>query len=310
LKLLTHTEVDKGKWERLLLSSLVTSIYNTSWYLDASYPHWQALVWEKEGRYVAAMILPIRRILFFKLVQQPYFVQQTGLIWEKGTLPSSFLNDFIELGFYKRFVFLRISFNSLLLNELIPFESKCLHVQVRKNFVLDLGRSYQDIYQGFNDNRKRNLKKAISKGLACELTFSFDEALEVYKNVPGYARIKETGFAALKRVYKRALELQLAELYVCKDEKGKPLAYTLFVRFEKRLYYLFGAMTEEGKSSSAISLAFDTVIKKYAGQEMVLDFEGGSVEGIGAYFASFGAVEEVYPQLTYQHPLLRHRLFS
>ena len=57
-------------------------------------------------------------------------------------------------------------------------------------------------------------------------------------------------------------------------------------------------MNETGKKHSAMSLIFDFVINKYCNQDYILDFEGGNLQGIGTYFASFGAIPEEYYSFT------------
>lgn len=279
------------------------SLYCLSWYLDEVYPNWQALIWQTNGEYMAAIPLPTKEIAFLRWVEIPYYVQQTGLIYRKDRLPEDYLKEFFSSDFQKRYVSFNMAFASSLhqlLENLVgaPIWQKTL----RKNFLLALNSPYESLFSQFNENRKRNLKKAAKNGWVCETTTDMGAALEMYTTfqVPLQKDAKVKAFGTILGIYAASQKRGLAELYQVKDGKSAAvLAYSLFVRFEKRIYFLFGATNDKGRESSASSLPFDYVIRKYAGQDITLDFEGGNLQGIGQYFASFGAKPEEYLSLSY-----------
>lgn len=299
---LRHHQIDKSKWDALVEASDSPLIYTASWYLDVAYPKWQALVWEEGEKYVSAIPLPIKRLFFWEWVQVPYFVQQTGLIVRKEHDPFFFLRSFFEEKLYRRFMGVHLSFRSALLPIVESLHIKEGNVVKKKNFLLPLSSPYSILSSHYNENRRRNLRKAKAKGWRCETSDEIVAALEMYRTFQ-MAKQKDLRSAALDSIlaiYHVAKQKGLSELYACKDAEGKTEAFVLFIVYGSRIYYFFGAMSEEGRMHSASSLAFDHVIQKYADQERILDFEGGNLESIGQYFASFGATFEEYPLFTYK----------
>ncbi len=307
---LSHAQIDKAKWDALVLRSKAPYIYVISWYLDVACPKWEALVWEKEGRYEAAIPLPTKRFLLFKWVQMPYFVQQTGLIYENGQVPDPFLTYFFKTEVYARYLSFHLPFQSDLCEKVVSLVPRTMSMEFKKNFLLPLSASYAALYGEYNENRRRNLKKASSKGWKCRLHTDIKAAVDMYTTFqqPKQA-VKKGAFDGIIRIYEAAEKRGAAALYCCEDAYGTPLAYALFLRFGYKIYYMFGAMSEEGRAYSANSLAFDHVIHQYAEQEYVLDFEGGTKEGIGHYFASFGATSEEYVRISFNwfDRLIGHR---
>jgi hypothetical protein len=303
---LSQTLIDKQKWDDLVLSSKQPLVYVASWYLDLVCPDWEALVWEKEGVYLAGIPLPTKRFLWFKRVYLPYFVQQTGLVYRQGIQAEPLLASFWGSRFFKKYFSFQLSFCSDLSEVVEPLIPKEMGMERKKNYTLPLSVSYDALKNGFNDNRKRNLKKAYAKGWKCVDSGDMQSALEMYKShqLPKQANVKKDAFDHIVSLYHALSGRGITELYRVDDEKGQALAYVLFIRFENRIYYFFGAMNEIGRASSASSLAFDFIIHKYSNQAKVLDFEGGNLEGIGHYFGSFGAHYEEYTKVEFNY--LRH----
>ncbi|MEA2106887.1 MAG: hypothetical protein U9P82_09265, partial [Bacteroidota bacterium] len=78
------------------------------------------------------------------------------------------------------------------------------------------------------------------------------------------------------------------------DEDGNLIAIAFFVIFKKRITMLVSSSNNQGKNKSAMFLIIDTIIKKHAGKDYILDFEGGNVEGLARFFAGFGAKPVFY----------------
>ena len=82
-------------------------------------------------------------------------------------------------------------------------------------------------------------------------------------------------FVTIKSIFKECMQRKMGKLVLCKNNTGDELSYGFFVEYHKRIYYLFGAMNDEGRKHSAISLIFNDVIRNHAGGDFILDFEGG-----------------------------------
>jgi len=60
---------------------------------------------------------------------------------------------------------------------------------------------------------------------------------------------------------------------------------------------LLNVSTEIGKSNGAMPYLLDATIRREAGKNKYIDFEGSSVEGIARFYQSFGAENVPYYQL-------------
>jgi len=291
MKYIHNKHIDKVKWDELVFSSTNPRIYMLSWYLDITCPGWYAFVWND---YEAGFPVFVKSIVFFKYVPPPLLSQQTGLFFRKGFDFRSALKEAFSSLTVKLMLRFNVNFHSQLTSsELGILDSN--NLLVRKNYILDISRTYVDLASNYNDNRRRNLKKAVAQGWTCQSSENIDDAIEMYKTFQGFG---QKGLAniydILKGIFLECKKRDMAELYCCKSQEDEVLAFCFFARFENRIYYLFGSMNDAGKKNSAMSVIFDFVIKKYSGNNLILDFEGGNSPGIGNYFSSFGAIPEEY----------------
>jgi len=295
MKYLHNKELNRPKWDLLVKESTHPRIYMLSWYLDITSPGWKAVIWPN---YVAGLPLFVKKFLFLEYVPVALLSQQTGIVFTQGFNYQNAINDFFNSLFFKFFLRFTVNFHSGILFSAQDLP-KSSTVKLRKNFVLDLNLSEELLNRNFNENRKRNLKKANKLGWSCQPSSNIQAAIEMYKSNQAVAQngLKNT-FLILSDIYGECSRRNIAELYCCKNEQGVELAWCFFARFEKRIYYLFGAMNEEGKKHSAMSVIFQLLITKYSNQDLILDFEGGNIEGIGSYFESFGAKPETYYSFT------------
>jgi len=293
VRFIRHKDIEKQKWDRLVHEFGDSKLYILSWYLDAACPSWDAIVW---GDYEAIIPLPTKKWWILKKVYQPFFVQQTGIIHQPYLQINVLLNNLLTSGFLKSYFSFRVQLNILLPTNFNSSNQKKWQVEKKKNFVLTLDRDYVTLRSNYNENRKRNIKKAISESWSVNTSLEIDSAIEMYKKnqAPKQKQLGLDVYKVLKRIFNAVNQNGSRELLICKDEKGMILSYAFFVNTPNRIYYLFGTMSVEGRKHSAISLLFDDIIKRNSNSNKKLDFEGGNLESIGRFFASFGAMEEEY----------------
>ncbi len=296
MRLITHKEINKSKWDSLVNESFISSLYLNSWYLDAACPSWDALVWDD---YQAAIPLPTKRFFLFKKIYQPYFVQQTGLM----SMPDFEIQKaFYDLENWKTYFYIaiQIQFNT---HTIFPSDfnvKQKWNLVSKKNYALKLNEEYVILKKHYNENRRRNIKKAISLGYTVQTSTDIEPAIEMYtqNQAPKQNGLKKVVYEVLRRIFATCAEQNLAQLLTCSNSENETVSYALFVKWHNRIYYLFGTMNEVGRQCSAISLLFDHVIQCNATKPLTLDFEGGNLESIGNYFASFGAQLDEYISLS------------
>jgi hypothetical protein len=64
------------------------------------------------------------------------------------------------------------------------------------------------------------------------------------------------------------------------------------IKTPKRLVHLIPVTTATGRTQGAMHFLIDQLVQQHAESDMILDFEGSSVESIARFYKSFGATEE------------------
>ena len=148
---LPHSKIDKLKWNQCISSASNYLPYAYSWYLDVVSPGWNAMVSED---YSFVFPLTHRRKLGFTYLYQPMFTQQLGL-FSKYPIEEKFVLTFLY-NIPTSYKFIEIN-----LNEANTFDLSEELADRKKNLLLNLNKSYEEIYSGYSENHKRNLKKAV-----------------------------------------------------------------------------------------------------------------------------------------------------
>src|ERR1017187_1866717 len=92
IKLLSHSEINRTNWDARIASSLNSTVYPYSWYLDLVSPGWEALV---EGNYESVMPLTANKKYGITYLYQPFFTQQLGVFSARKLSPAK-VNDFLS----------------------------------------------------------------------------------------------------------------------------------------------------------------------------------------------------------------------
>lgn len=272
IRKLSHTEIDRQKWNAIIEQSAYSSLYAKSQFLDVVCPNWEALVLDD---YDAVFPIPIKKRLGISYVVQPILSQQYT-IYTNRTISKEEKNEFIEI--FKRYKFVRISLSEPLLE---PTKEK-------SNYVLNLNKPYQDLRNNFSRNTIRNIVKAQKNNIFCEQLFDRQQTID--------------NFLAhdIKGHYKQHTQ-QIIKLLQSIDWEAYSItngihryATAIFLKTGNRLYYLFPASSDEGKEKSAMFLLIDSVIQKYAGTNLIIDFEGSDLEGVKRFYTGWGAENNPY----------------
>jgi len=272
IRKLSHTEIDRQKWNAIIEQSAYSSLYAKSQFLDVVSPNWEALVLDD---YDAVFPIPIKKKLGLTYVVQPIFSQQYA-IYSKRTLTATEKNGFVED--LKRYKHLRICLSEPLLTP----------AKERSNFVLQLDKQYQDLRANYTNNTIRNIAKAQKNNIFCEQLFDRQQTVDTFlaHDIKGH--------------YKQHTQ-QIIRLLQSIDWEAYSItngihryATAIFLKTGNRLYYLFPASSDEGKEKSAMFLLIDFVIQKYANTDIIIDFEGSELEGVKRFYQGWGAENNPY----------------
>ncbi len=282
IKYVKNTDIDKQKWDNCIKNACQPLMYGFSWYLDTMADNWDALVLDN---YNAVMPLPWKQKYGIKYIYQPFFIQQLGVFapqsLHSNEIISSFL-DAIPLKFFKITTNLQVSN--------VPFVIE--KIKLRKNYILSLHQSYEDISNKYAKDLKNTIRKSKSVIL---LDLTIKEVLEFYINIYAkrHSNIKNSDYLKLENLILKLKPIANVEIIGIK-ENNNLLAFDVMTFFENKLYYQLCGANKDGKKIDAHYIIIDSLIKKYQNQPIVLDFEGSEIESIAYFFKKFGATPEHY----------------
>ena len=283
IQYLTNKQVDRRKWDQCVEGSANGLIYARSAYLDHICCHWDALV---VGNYEAVMPLPWKKKYLLRYIYAPPFIQQLGIIGHTSGLDASSLISLVS----KRFFLGDLFFNFA--NDMV----QSLPVTAKTNLVIDLNRSFPELERRFTDHLRRNLKAVnehevnITDDVPCERII--DLFKEHYERRTPHVRSKDYG-----RFLKLCLELERSGncfTRAVKSRDNQLLSAGIFLKDRKRIYHILSATTEQGRSQRTNHYLLASVIKEFAGQDLLFDFEGSDIEGVKRFYLNFGPDNQPY----------------
>jgi len=281
---LTYKQIDKNKWDACIDSASNGLIYGYSFYLDSMAKHWDALVLND---YEAIMPLTRNKKYGFHYLYQPPFTACLGLFG--NSITAEILNHFLN-SIPAKFRYWDISFNAGNFFTLADFT---LHERI--NYVLPLKDSYENIYDKYRNNIKRNIKKSEKLDLIINKNIAAAEViLLVREQAKDFAAIDDTDFEQFKKLYKLLYKKEKATTYGVYTKEGQLMAAAVFFFSHNRAYYIMVGNHPNGKTLGASHALINAFIKDHAGQNLLLDFEGSDIRNLAFFYSSFGAVEEKY----------------
>jgi hypothetical protein len=277
-----HAAIDKGRWDAALARFANGNIYATSLYLDHMSPGWEALVL---GDYEALFPLPWRRKMGIHYLYQPFLTAQLGLFSAK---PDALLLDAFLKAIPEKFRLIEMPLNSA--NNGMPVS---LPLYQRVNYVLDLSPAYPDLQASYRENIRRNIKKAGQYGCYAEKNTTLEAIITLARSHAD----DEEGLEAFSHLFDVLREREQAMTYGIRSKEGALLASAVFLRDERRAYYILVGNHPNGRTLGASHLLIDSFIRDHAGSPLLLDFEGSDIRNLAFFYSSFGAKEELYPAL-------------
>ncbi|MDX1479343.1 MAG: GNAT family N-acetyltransferase [Saprospiraceae bacterium] len=177
------------------------------------------------------------------------------------------------------------------LQDWMPFYWKGYRQETRYTFRFDC-RQVDEIYAQFSDSFRRNIRAAERKfdtALSTDIPELFGLIAEVFR-----LRKQPVPFTLeqLQHVWQVMSERGQCAIYRASDERGVNSAI-LVVWDAHTTYYLLGGRSGSNTRSSSNLLLWRAI--QDAGQRgHVFDFEGSMIQGVHAFFQSFGAYMQPY----------------
>lgn len=285
LHYLQHSEIDKQRWLQAIRQSNNGLIYAWPQYLDAISPGWHALMADD---YNLVMPLTHRSKWGTRYLYQPPFCQQLGVF---GTVEMSvaIVSSFISAVKQKfRFAEINLNYTNQFSEDKLFF---------RNNYVMDLSDHYTTLQSRYrHEVVRKDLNRFEKLQLQYEpfenLSLIIDHYQELYADRTPH--VKKKDYAALTNL---CLQLQTtgnAFGRAVRLPNGDLLACDIFLKDERRIYYLLSATLPNGRTLKANHFLMDSLIKEFAGTDMLLDFEGSDIPGVERFNQKWGSNNQAY----------------
>lgn len=282
IRWLDRKAIDEQKWNKCIYHAANGRIYAYSYYLDAmAASQWDALVFYD---YEVVMPLPWRRKWGISYLYQPFLTAQLGVFG--SNISAELVHAFLKAVPKK---FRRWNFP---LNQQNVFSLPDFPLYERMNFVLSLNKPYEELWKGYRENIRRNIKKSREYGCVVQKDVSLDAIIELTKLQA--AEIQEKDFSAFRNLFHQLKEKGMGQIYGIVSKTGDLLASAAFLFSHGRAYYILVGNHPNGRTLGASHALIDAFIQDHAGQDLLLDFEGSDIRNLAFFYSSFGAEEEKY----------------
>jgi len=301
LRWISRSALDQIKWDACIDQCSWGKIYAKSWYLDfLTDSQWEAIVLDD---YDFVMPIAYRRKFGIKYSYRPNFCQQLGVFSINSILDQKVLSLFVN-EFIKKYKHLHYPLNHQNMIDTL----KEGHWVKRTNLVLNLNQSYEAIFKEYAEDLKRNLKKAQKANLQITENVSNSDLINLYKAAwQSKNQIPESDYVAFGKIIEFGKRNNFSRnIGVLKD--GQLLAACFIIKYQKRLYYPFSAISENGRKYGATAFLIDEIIKQHASLDLYLDFEGSDIDSVKFFYQKFNPETESYFQLDKSFPI--KELFS
>jgi hypothetical protein len=288
-------KIDAAKWDNCVIKSNANRIYAKHIYLQYMADNWSGLVMND---YAAVMPIIWRKKWGIRYAYDAPFVQQLGLF---GTYNTVDLKQAIDT------VMQFIRYGDLYFNHTNAIQQFLPDARVATNLIIPLNTGYESISKGYKHGLRYELKKATANALQYIAAPNIELAVKMYQQLYALRLPSVTTYNYQKLI---AVAKQLHNQKQCfvrqvSDKDNSLLAIALLLKDENRIYNVISAATEMGRKLSAMHFLKDNIFKEFADTPLIFDFEGSDVPGIKTFYQSFGAVNEPYFHVHYNHlPLL------
>jgi len=283
-KHIKHGDLDFKKWDRCVNNSQWPSLFAQSFYLNAVSPGWEALV---KGDYESVFPVTKKRKFGYTYLPHPPFTGQLGLFGKFTKETEKELLSQLQSKF-----------------RLIEIELNCKHSLQhpscfeKHTYVIDYSKPFE-----FNENTRRNIKRALKLGLQIEVIEEKSLLSLSKKHLDSFIsevlKIDHYGLRRFHELLKAALHHKQIKTYCTTNQKGELLAIAHFIYSKHQVVYLKGTNLDKEANSGSMHLLMSRAIEDFKGKASVFDFSGGSIPNIARFFKGLGGEPLCYPVFKY-----------
>lgn len=276
-------------------------IFFKDWWLDSvcGYGNWLGLTLKSENYTKAIWPLPFTKYSFNRLYySMPPLTPTLGIFFNypEGIKYSSKLSfeKEVTIELLKK-INTFVSFEQTFLpsyTNWLPFYWNGFKQTTRYTYRINDLKNAQKIFDDFQENIRREIRKAQKNKIVVEEVFDLLKFFEVVKQT--YIRQNlniNISFDILKKIDENCIANDCRKILAAKDVDGNYHCVIYLVWDKKSMYYLIGGGNPNLRNSGATSLLIYESIKFAASKVHNFDFEGSILEPIERFFRAFGGVQ-------------------
>ena len=273
MKLIKQEDIDKVRWDKLVLSDKGASIYCQSVFLDHLAENWMLLV---NDDYSCGIPIPFTIRLGIKGIYTPNFIRTIDWVGLKDANRSE-ISTQAESILKKHF---RLAQLKTLDNVFLHSKSGLVFQELKGKLSL-------------NSQAKRSIKKFQKSDLTLEnvqlaevLPIITQELVDKVKNLNSTDIHR---FESLLHAYPNA------QLWVIGTKKDADiLGGLVFMYWKNTLHYVKGGARREAKDLGAMYAMMDMAINEALSNNYQIDFGGSNVKGVRQFNTAFGGQDVPY----------------
>ena len=282
IRYITRNEIDTDAWNSCIYSSQNELIYGYAEYLDHMAKNWDGLVLND---YDAVMPLTWNSKWGIKYLYQPPLTPQLG-IFSASHITTELVSAFLDT------IPQEYKFSEIFLNHC----NSEPRLSPQDNFILNLRNSHSEISGAYKQDLLKNLKRASKHNFIYEDYQELDGALGLHQHQyqERTAHVKEADYERFRNLCQALKKKGSIILRSVRLSNQELLSLALVLRSRTRLYLLESTTLEKGRELQANHFLLDSLIREFAGQELIFDFVGSTIPGIAHFYKNFGAINEPF----------------
>jgi hypothetical protein len=233
-----------------------------------------------KGDYEYVMPLPVRKRFGYTYIFQPAFCQQMGVFGKVAV--SKEINDAFFSQVKKHFSYAEINAHS-------NYPASADGCIMRKNYLLDLNPPYEDLEKKFSRSAIRNIKKAKALDVSIAKHPNPTDLVDLFEKRYGHTLASQEDLAGIKKYFEHSVKVGTGHFYYAKTSDGQTVASSGYITYKNRVIFLMNGNLQAGLDSGATHLLKSRAIQYFAGNNLLMDFEGSDNPDFARFYEQYGA---------------------
>jgi hypothetical protein len=283
IQILPFKQIHKEQWDTCVRESYAANIYGLYESICIACENWVGIVY---GKYEAVLALPVKKKIGLTYSWHPQFMGPLGVFTRlfDAAIEAEILDEAAKLSWWIKMFYWQNQAGSNF--KITPWAYQ----------ELDLSDSViKKIRSGYNDNTKRNLKKASKHNLSIQRMQDVGLVVQQFMQHKGQQinNIKPDSYQLLSQLMNHWLSKKLGHITgVYQNEELVAIGY--FLTWNSTVIYYKGAVTNLGKQVGAMHFLIDHEIENSLGKYSCFDFGGSNAASVSRFYRGFGGVDKHY----------------